>query len=127
MINLNQKILNLSLKYWLIVLVIVVLLFSYTCKENMTNTSSKPKLILYWANWCPHCETFLPKWNQFKNSINTDNLDIEDYDCAKTENENKCNVSDIPGFPTVIKQIGENRIEYQGPRTVKGLRDFINQ
>ena len=127
MINFDQKFLGISLKYW-ILFCFIVLFCCYSVKENMTNTLNKPKLILYWAEWCPHCKNFLPVWNEFKNKVkNTNKYDIENYDCAKTQNRPICDVNDIPGYPTVIKQIGNNRIEYQGPRTVDGLMKFFEQ
>ena len=120
MIDINQKILNIPLCYWIIG--IAILLIYNTTRENMVNPI-KPQIILYHANWCPHCKNFLPIWNEFKNKVNNNKkCDIVDYDCAETE----CNVTDVPGYPTIIKQIGDERIEYEGPRTVDGLMNFFN-
>ena len=28
------------------------------------------KIILYYANWCPHCKQYLSEWNNIKKNLN---------------------------------------------------------
>ena len=123
MINFEQKILGISLKYWILCCVII-LIYNYSVKETMAN--HKRKVILYWADWCGYSNQFKPIWDEFKANYTGDDYDIIDINCAKENNKEKCRKhNDIEGFPTVVKQSGSRRDVYQGPRSIEGLNKFL--
>lgn len=86
---------------------------------NTPNIDGKDRIVLYYTNWCGHSRQFFPIWSAFEQR-NGDKIMINKVDCENS----KC---DVPGFPTVklYKASGEV-INYDGPRTVEGLEDFIN-
>ena len=123
MINLEQKILGISLKYW-ILLSIILVCGCYSIRENMTN--NKKKIILYWADWCGYSNQFKPIWDDFKKQYTKNDYQIIDINCGKENNQKECRKhNDIEGFPTVIKQSGSRRDIYQGPRSIEGLNKFL--
>lgn len=78
-------------------------------------------LIFTYADWCGHCKTFKPIWNQFKQKYGKviDMREVNaDKDASIIENLN------VSGFPTVILLNGK-RIEMDGPRTMEGLESFV--
>ena len=42
------------------------------------------KLVLYYANWCSHCKTYLNEWEKIKK-----NLDIECIEYEDTHSKNE--------------------------------------
>ena len=36
------------------------------------------KLVLYYANWCPHCKTYLNEWKNIKNNLDIECIEYED-------------------------------------------------
>ncbi len=90
--------------------------------EYSTNENNKPIVYLYYADWCPHCKTMKPKWNEFKN--NYKNLyDIRDVDCTNgTDNP------DIKGFPTILLNHNNKITEMQeGVETYMDIYKFVNR
>ncbi len=66
--------------------------------------------------------------NKFQKEIESiDNLNIEGYDikCDNTDNKQMCNDYDIPGFPSVIIEKDNEKINYNGPRTAVAIIEAI--
>ena len=40
-------------------------------KQQQQGGSSKKNVILFKANWCGHCQNFLPKWENLQNKYNS--------------------------------------------------------
>lgn len=84
---------------------------------------SNIKVELYYAKWCGHCELFLPEWDKLVPIF--DEKKIEHHKYEADENEKEVNAAGINKFPTIM--ITKNNVEtdYNGPRTVKAIMDFI--
>lgn len=54
------------------------------------------KLVLYYANWCSHCKTYLNEWETIKK-----NLDIECIEYEDTSSKNEIINAKIEYYPTV--------------------------
>ncbi|ARF11011.1 thioredoxin [Hokovirus HKV1] len=82
------------------------------------------KIILYYANWCGHCEEFLPEWKKLISYIENKKLPIE---CEHYEESNiPKNISDeIEGFPTIIIIKEGKKSSYTKERTKEAiLKEF---
>jgi len=85
----------------------------------------KPMIILFYADWCPHCVAFKPTWDKLAAKLEK-NPKVQ---VAQVEYEN---IKDIPkkfknirGFPTIQMIKGGKVIsEYDGVRTVEDLEKY---
>ncbi len=57
------------------------------------------KVVLYYADWCPHCHNFMPEWNKLSKMLNNKGIKTEQYDYAK--NPSPADKENVGGFPTV--------------------------
>lgn len=109
-----------------------------TTKKTTTkkNTPKKPKgkttVVLVYANWCHHCQTMKPEWNEMKNRIGTDieTIEIEDSDFDKDMKLQDIKNSilngehvNIIGYPTMFKIQNGHADYYGGSRNAS---DMIN-
>jgi thiol-disulfide isomerase/thioredoxin len=97
------------------------------------NTSKDAELLLFYADWCPHCKTAKPIWNELKDeyqnkTINGYSVVFTEVNCT-TENakvEEMMNKYKIEGFPT-IKLIKDGQvIEFDAKPTKNNLTQFLN-
>jgi thiol-disulfide isomerase/thioredoxin len=102
--------------------------------DETSNVGQKQaELLFFFANWCPHCKTAKPIWenvkSQYENkTINGYKLIFTPVDCTKEsdETENMMNKYNVEGFPT-IKLLKDNQIiEYDAKVTKETLEQFIN-
>jgi thiol-disulfide isomerase/thioredoxin len=85
-------------------------------------------VVLYYANWCPHCQTMKPDWNKlsdkFKNNKQINIADVESEFMDKIDQEHKQNVQ---GFPTIIScNKGKKIADFSGSRTYEEMNKFAN-
>lgn len=85
-------------------------------------------VVLYYANWCPHCQTMKPEWNKlsekFKNSKQINIADVESEFMDKIDHEHKQNVQ---GFPTIVScSQGKKIADFSGSRTYEEMNKFAN-
>lgn len=95
------------------------------------NVLSKKKctFVTFYAPWCGHCKHFLPQARLAAAAFEPDtNITIGAVNCEQYKNfcDERFSVS---GFPTIklLKNPDDEPIPYSGPRTVKGIADFINE
>jgi len=90
---------------------------------------SDPKrvVVLFWANWCGHCKTLKPVWDQLSQKYQGHpHIALDQVDCAA--DESAAEQFKIEGFPTILlfESDGEPK-RYNGDRSPKDLERFINQ
>ena len=95
------------------------------CAKN-----DKPLLVLFFANWCPHCQMFEPTWKNIvkkltsKRGIQVAEVEFKNMEHVPTKYKK------IRGYPT-IQMIKGGKIvsEYNGLRTeenvLKYVQDFL--
>lgn len=79
--------------------------------------SKNATLMLFFADWCPHCKTAKPEWNSMKEEyegkeINGYVIEFKEYDCSGENNpeiDELMNTYDVSGYPT-IKLAKDNEI-----------------
>lgn len=90
--------------------------------------SSAKRVVLYWADWCPHCKNFLPVWKQFEKEARSFNLPvlIQTVDCVNSKSE--CDNAKVHGFPTVrLYNPDGSFIEYRGNRTLADVKSWVEK
>ena len=90
---------------------------------NGGSLSKNSDLILFYADWCGHCQQFKPIWKEIKEK----NLNINYIEYNDEINANKINEFGVQGFPTIILKKGDNLIRFEEERTSNKLIEFINK
>jgi len=98
-----------------------------------SSTNKKAELILFYVDWCPHCKTAKPVWDdlskEYQNkTINGYNIIFTEINCTNetSEVESIVNKYNIESFPT-IKLLKDNQIiEYDAKPTKETLTQFLN-
>jgi thiol-disulfide isomerase/thioredoxin len=103
-------------------------------RENMHNKGgNKAELMLFYVDWCPHCKTAKPEWENLKSdnegkTINGYKIIFTEYNCTNetAEVQELINKFKIEGYPT-IKLIKDNQvIEYDAKPTKATMEQFLN-
>ncbi|KAK6519538.1 hypothetical protein TWF281_003365 [Arthrobotrys megalospora] len=91
--------------------------------------SNHASVVEFYAPWCGHCKNLKPAYE--KAAENMKGLaQVAAIDCDEDANKRTCSEYGVQGFPTikVFKpgKSGKPAIQdYQGPRTAKGIVDFL--
>jgi thiol-disulfide isomerase/thioredoxin len=132
------------LMIFLAILLIIVIYYIYTkyfskgfgrTIENMENQSGDKtaELMLFHVDWCPHCKTAKPEWDQVKaeyqnKSINGYKVMFNEINCTD-ETADKVKMIEtykIEGYPT-IKLIKDTQvIDFDAKPTKETLGKFLN-
>jgi thiol-disulfide isomerase/thioredoxin len=76
--------------------------------------------VLFYADWCPHCQVVKPTWNRLGKEAAF--LDFYSFDCEKHASHLSRIKEDMPelvkGFPTIVFYSGGQPVEaYKGDRS----------
>jgi len=103
--------------------------------EGYTNSgpTKQAELMLFYADWCPHCKTAKPIWNELKTqyqnkTINGYQVLFTEINCTteSAETEQMMNKYNIEGFPTIKLLKDGQIIEYDAKPTKETLNEFLN-
>ena len=129
-----------------IAIVVILLIFTYFLYylfmlsvksrpiEGLENNGDKSvELILFHVDWCPHCKTAKPVWDQVKSEYNgtTKNgykIVFTDINCTDetAETDRMMNQYKIEGYPT-IKMLKDGQvIEFDAKPSQDSLIKFLN-
>ena len=96
----------------------------------MNDQEIKHKYVtLYHAEWCGHCKTFKPIWDDFKKTYEASKDDIKNKykivltinDYEETANPEEITKANVNGFPTVVIKYNDKTEDYTGQRTITAL------
>lgn len=98
-----------------------------------SSTNNSAELMFFYADWCPHCKSAKPIWNdlmsEYENkTINGYNIIFTEVNCSEetAEVEKLMNQYSIEGYPT-IKLIKDGQvIEYDAKPSKDTLTKFLN-
>lgn len=95
--------------------------------------SGEAELMLFYADWCPHCKTAKPIWEELKSEyenkkINGYTVMFTDVNCTNEtpEIESLMNKYKIEGFPTIKLLKNGQIIEYDAKPSKNTLVEFLN-
>ena len=108
-----------------LVLVLVVLAGYYVYVKMMKTENYSDKkivLILYHADWCPHCKDMMPEWDKVRSNpppmctVKT----VEESEIPENEMDR------VEGFPTVVAEVDGKLHNYSGERTASAITDWCS-
>lgn len=86
----------------------------------------KTKVYNFNTSWCKYSIDFQSEWNTFSNSLKeSDSIKAIDVKCDDDKNKELCQKFNIPGYPTVVIELGDNNHIYNGVRTSQSLRKYL--
>ena len=101
--------------------------------SSQTNDNKEEELLLFYVDWCPHCKTAKPVWNDIKSeyenkTINGYKVIFTEVNCTEetAEVEQMMNKYNIEGFPTIKLLKDGQIIEYDAKPTKDTLTQFLN-
>ena len=139
--------------FWLIFIVIVFIFASYygythfylpwlsskrysdVANTDPTSTGNGGDVTIYFfsADWCPHCKTALPEWQNFSQNYNGKEVNGYVINCVNINCTDNTDVNveeyiqkyNIEGYPT-IKMIKDNKIiDFDAKVTNTALNSFV--
>jgi thiol-disulfide isomerase/thioredoxin len=115
-----------SILFIVALLIIIVYYFNKDIFTNMNvenfENDGKKKVVYFYMNGCPHCDSFSPIWDEFKKTSPLATHKIESADAGTMMSKYK-----ISGFPTILLlDENNNKLkELEGDRTIAGLNAMI--
>lgn len=119
---------------------------------KLSDYSGKPTLVVFWANWCPHCRTELPVIQRIYSDLHEKGLQVVGVNLDRTVSDaqsfmNKNNITfpvafagtdkgakvadsyDVTGIPAtfVIDKTGQVKAIFRGDVTEKTIRDELKK
>ena len=106
---------------------------SPTESNSGNNGLKQAEMLLFYVDWCPHCKTAKPEWENLKSTyenkmINGYSIIFTEHNCTNesAEVEELMNKYKIEGYPT-IKLLKDNQIiEYDAKPTKSTMEQFLN-
>jgi protein disulfide-isomerase-like protein len=91
--------------------------FSGTTLKLKDNT-----LVLFYADWCGHCQRVKPIWDELSSKFN-----LHKVDCSNSKDMKVVKNLQIEGYPTILFfKNGEAKGKYDGDRSAESLVEYIN-
>jgi thiol-disulfide isomerase/thioredoxin len=140
----------------IIILVIILAVISYFIYKSVSDSAKNPsykanrehvplgsdaagnigkevEIMLFYTDWCPHCKTAKPEWEQVKAEYNGKQIHgyriiFTEVNCTNEspDVEKMMNTYKIDGYPT-IKLVKDNQIiDYDAKPTKATLTQFLN-
>ena len=107
--------------------------FSVTAEKFEEEIDGKKALVLFYAEWCGHCKTFMPQWDEISKEINKSESGVTllKIECGDASNNEKhaeiMKKYSIGGYPTIFffDESG-NYSEYEGDRSKEAITQFLD-
>ena len=100
-------------------MVVYYVFFKETPQQKKTGGNKIVVVYLFKADWCPHCQNFMPTWKKMKKKYEGQ-VEFKTLDSDKDTQEMKKH--EIEGFPTIKNSLNQ---EYQGDRSEEDLNKWI--
>ena len=126
---------------FIIVLCVVFLIYYFTKSKNIKTTAidnnngsdKQAELMLFYVDWCPHCKTAKPVWEDLKAEYQDKTIDgyyilFTEVNCTEetSEIEKLIKKYNIEGYPT-IKLIKDGQIiDFDSKVSKDTLTEFLN-
>jgi|TARA_B110000967_G_C18871075_1_gene555444 thiol-disulfide isomerase/thioredoxin len=135
--NLGKMFKKINLPRVLILLLALILLalvyktflkegFESTCEELPSKLNKDKQLVLFYANWCGHCKTMKPLWDDASQEVGNEKMIKVDVGEGTSEQKKMMEKYDVQGFPTILVFENGEYIKKHEERTKKSFLDFFN-
>ncbi len=110
------------------VLLGVVVLYIYMYSVENFADENTIEVMLFYADWCGHCKKFKPTWEEAKRVMKQNKNGVPVKMTSINADENKADVKkyNVSGFPTIKAKYAGKVHEFNGERTLEGLKSFVD-
>lgn len=100
-----------------------------TLYGQRSSDNSSPMMVWIYADWCGHCQHFLPTWKSLVASHPEVEFITIDGDSTSFASEAPESYPQVMGFPTIwlFASESEKPVVYRGERSVNGLNNAIRK
>ena len=98
--------------------------YIHSKKFTQNGGANNTQILLFKADWCGHCQKFLPIWNNIQK--NNPHILFNTYDNQNPLHKQFFSKYNVKGFPTIIKLKNNKPIEFNESRTLQNLQTFID-
>lgn len=93
--------------------------------DNHVKTGTK--LVLFYADWCGHCQKVKPEWEKAASAINKDEKKMIMVNCGEGTDEDQKVMKkyNVDGYPTIIKFVNGTPSLYRGDRDADSFKDMF--
>ena len=102
-------------------------------QDDKNSTPKTAEIMLFYADWCPHCKTAKPEWEQVKTefqgkTVNGHQLMFKEVNCTEESPESAKLMKDfkVEGFPTIKLVKDGQTVDFSAKPTKSTLTQFIN-
>ena len=94
---------------------------------NEFDSSNSNYFLYFYAPWCGHCKEFNPNYDIASSRIRAAGYQTQFVKVNAANNKEFANTWSVEAYPTIfwVNKVDDEKIEYDGPRTVKGLSTFV--
>lgn len=95
---------------------------------NRRINGSAPVLVLFHADWCPHCIAMKPEWEQLVSRLSGTNARVFEIEHTVVEyirRNDLASYANVFGYPTVTLFHNQSRSQYSGPRTAAAMEAWV--
>ena len=82
-------------------------------------------MVLYYAEWCGHCQTMKPEWNKVVKKLKKNNNNVNIAEIESNHIDNLVNKPTIQGFPTIkMYNNGKEVANFEDERVADKMENF---
>ncbi len=92
-------------------------------------TNARGTFTMYYADWCPHCQTVKPLFKDFMGTgvVKVNGIPIKVRMVEEKEHQKGVD-PDVKGYPSFLYSDAAGRVvEFNGPRTADGFMQFLKE
>jgi thiol-disulfide isomerase/thioredoxin len=115
----------------LTIFILVLLALAYTGRSegfsSYGETNDRGTFIMYYADWCPHCQNVKPLFKDFMGTgvVKVNGLPVK-VKMVEEKQIKKGVDPEIRGYPSFLYSDAAGKtVEYDGPRTPDGFMEFL--
>ena len=118
----------------LLILLVIIYVLKYARKprtsEQLSNKLDPDYYMLHYADWCGHCKTMKPIWEEVTSELTKACLNDTTSKCPdfRTNDEAKNQTEGIEGVPTILRYNADgSKDKYDGGPDKDKLRAFLSK
>jgi thiol-disulfide isomerase/thioredoxin len=105
----------------------------YQANQGSNEPTNNAELLFFFADWCPHCKTAKPIWDELKSQYQTKTINgyqviFTEINCTEetAEVDKMMNKYNVEGYPTIKLLKDGQVIEYDAKPSKETLTQFLN-